>query len=543
LLTGGARTALPRQQTLRALIDWSYDLLPENERLLLRRLSVFAGSWTLEAAEYVGAGESITDMDVLDLLSHLVNKSLVVVMEPSDHQETRYRMLETIRQYSREKLMESREGDALHDRHLDYYLQTVQRAKPEFFGAKELHWLVWLEKEWGNLRAAVEWSLDQRADAGLELVNALGYFLEDHFYISDLENWVSQLVPQAVNTVRTVRRAQGLLHWAYCIATVHTDLSPLAAMIQESESIYREFEDQNGLAHCYLTAAGISTAARISSEHEATVTLYDQALELFRETQDKYWIANTLWLLGWSLEASAHTQKISCLEESLSLYQELGYISGIIEASKQLGALELRLGHFQAARRWLDEGYSILQAHATELGNSKTMSYDLGDLAFYEGNYALAQYYYEDCLAWANQKSFHFAVNWAKVRLAYALLRRGQADAAYHLFREALLSFSTSNQSVSVGFISEGIIFTLEGLASLAVAQHEFDKAVRLFAWADAMYDKTGAHRPPIEQNSVERDLTVIHSKLDDLIYNKAYQSGRALTLEQAITDALEEKA
>ena len=124
LLTGGSRTALPRQQTLRALIDWSYDLLSEPERLLLRRLSVFVGGWTFEAAEAV-----CSDLDVLSLLEQLVNKSLVVMEETQG--QARYTMLETIRQYARDKLVESGEAAALRDRHFDYFLQLSEQAEPE----------------------------------------------------------------------------------------------------------------------------------------------------------------------------------------------------------------------------------------------------------------------------------------------------------------------------------------------------------------------------------------------------------------------------
>src|SRR6202035_1116239 len=136
LLTGGSRTVVARQQTLRALIDWSYDLLSEPERLLLRRLSVFAGGWTLEAAEAVCAEEGIERWEVLDLLTALVDKSLVVE-EPGA--ETRYRLLETIRQYSRERLLEAGESAAVQRQHRDWCLALAERA--ELFGAEQAEWL------------------------------------------------------------------------------------------------------------------------------------------------------------------------------------------------------------------------------------------------------------------------------------------------------------------------------------------------------------------------------------------------------------------
>jgi predicted ATPase len=236
-LTGGARTALPRQQTLRALIDWSYDLLSEKECLLLHRLSVFSDDWGLEAAEAVGAGvgqDDISSYDVLDLLMQLVNKSLVEVVSQPGGEETRYRMLETIRQYAREKLLETGEGEQIRDRHFDYYLQAIKQADREFFSPKELVWLVWFENEWDNLRAAVEWSLPTHADLGLELVNDLGHMLSDALYnLIDMDNWLWQWVRHPLNSTRTAQRAQGLLNcslYATYVRAGQEDMSPTAGL-------------------------------------------------------------------------------------------------------------------------------------------------------------------------------------------------------------------------------------------------------------------------------------------------------------------------
>jgi predicted ATPase/class 3 adenylate cyclase len=532
LLTGGARTALPRQQTLRALIDWSYDLLSENERLLLRRLSVFAGGWMLEAAEEVCVGQDdISSYDVLDLLAQLVNKSLVDVVEQSQDSETRYRMLETIRQYAREKLLESGEGETIRNRHFDYYLRTVKRAEQEFFSPQELVWLVWFENEWDNLRAAVEWSLEKHPNTGLELVNCLGHLLADVLTnVSDMDSWLSQLVPHPLNSTRTAQRARGLVYWTLYAWYAHADdkdIFPVQSMIEESSSIYEELGDKNGLAHCFFLQANSS------NDPKTRFLRYQKALNLFRETNDKPLIALTLLNIGWWMVSLDYGSRISYLEESLSLYRELGYISGIIEALKQIGAIEVHLGNFESAHRRLDEGFAILQDHASSLGNSKILSYDLGDLAFYEGDYELAQKYYEDCLVWANQKGLSLSSSWAKVRLGYLFSRRGKVQDARLFFHEALFSFQKAE--VKIGFI-----FTLEGLASLAVAQNKYDKAVRLFAWADAIREKIGDHRPPVEQASVERDLAVVRSQLDGAASESLWTGGGASTLEQAIALAAE---
>ena len=193
LLTGGARTALPRQQTLRALIDWSYGLLSENERLLLRRLSVFAGGWTLEAAEEVGSGDGIEPDEVLDLLTQLVNKSLVIVMEQSPSGETRYRLLETIRQYAREKLLEAGGGEVVRHRHLAYLVKLVEQAEPELYRSQQVRWSNRLEDEIDNLRMALEWALATNVESGLRIAAFPWRFWQARGYLQEMGEWLAQL--------------------------------------------------------------------------------------------------------------------------------------------------------------------------------------------------------------------------------------------------------------------------------------------------------------------------------------------------------------
>ena len=174
LLTGGARTALPRQQTLRAAIDWSYDLLSENERLLLRRLAVFAGGWTLELAEQTCSDETIDQYEVMDMLGKLVDKSLVAVYESVTG--TRYRILETVRQYAREKLFESGEGERMRDQHLKVFVELAEQAEPEVRSHNQLFWLNRLDEELENLRAALEWAEGRDNESLLRLSSALWRF-------------------------------------------------------------------------------------------------------------------------------------------------------------------------------------------------------------------------------------------------------------------------------------------------------------------------------------------------------------------------------
>jgi non-specific serine/threonine protein kinase len=209
----GARTSrstVGRQRTLEAAVDWSYDLLPEPERQMLRRLSVFAGGWTLEAAEHVCASEGIDRADVLDVMSRLVDKSLVMADEEAEGRR-RYRYLETVRQYGLERLRQSGEADAVHARHFAYFLDLTRRAEPELTRAEQLRWLGLLRLEHDNLRAALEWRLssDRPGPEALALATPLHWFWLKHAYLAEGQRWLERAIAGSVEPP-AARRAEAL---------------------------------------------------------------------------------------------------------------------------------------------------------------------------------------------------------------------------------------------------------------------------------------------------------------------------------------------
>lgn len=215
LLTTGSRTAMPRHKTLRATIDWSYDLLSEAERVLFRRLSVFAGGWTLEAAETVctdeGAGASLrlAPADVLNVLSHLADKSLVIVEQHGT--QIRYRMLETIREFAREQMQASREVARMRQRHADYFLRLAQGVETKLLSAERMMWVEHLLVEIDNFRAALAWSEDtQHAEYGMRLSSALRWFWWTCGYVTEGRDWLQRALTLAGTHGEARIRAQTL---------------------------------------------------------------------------------------------------------------------------------------------------------------------------------------------------------------------------------------------------------------------------------------------------------------------------------------------
>ncbi len=246
LLTAGSRTALPRHRTLRSMIDWSYDLLREPEKLFLQRLSVFAGGWTLTAAGEVCASEGIEHRDVLDLLTSLADKNLVV-SEQEDAQ-TRYRLLETVRQYARDRLEDSGGSAAVRVRHRDYYLALAEEAHPKLRGAEQAEWLRRLEEEHDNLRAGLEWSLvEAGSKGGLRLCAALQRFWGTRGHFTEGRRWCTRVLGKAGAEERTRERAK-VLNGAGILAHFQGDYPAARAMSEESLAIGRELGDRTGIA-------------------------------------------------------------------------------------------------------------------------------------------------------------------------------------------------------------------------------------------------------------------------------------------------------
>jgi predicted ATPase/class 3 adenylate cyclase len=243
LLTGGSRTALRRQQTLQAAIDWSYQLLSEEERLLLQRLAVFAGGWTLEAAEAVGVGASIEGADVLDLLGALVDKSLVVAEGQGAHE--RYRLLETIRQYAGEKLLEAGEVGPIRDQHRDWYVGLAARAEPELTGPGEEEWLGRLEVEHDNLRAALAWSLEGDPGVGLRLAASLGGFWARHGHLVEGRRWLEAFLTRAPapDDPEEQRVRARALRRAGILASDQQDRAAARTFLAESLILFRALGD------------------------------------------------------------------------------------------------------------------------------------------------------------------------------------------------------------------------------------------------------------------------------------------------------------
>jgi predicted ATPase len=348
LLTNGSRTALPRHQTLRSLIDWSYDLLTEPEKQLLQRLAVFAGGWTLAAAEQVCCGGGILAADILTLLMNLEDKSLI--MHERMGEQVRYRLLETIRQYAADKHAANGEEARLYRvRHRDYFLALALEVNPKLGDADQVELLNLLEAEHGNLNQALRFCLEnaEEIENGLRLAAALQQFWWTRGYVDQGRRWFQELLTHSLAQAPTKMRADAL-NGAAVLARMQADYISARLLQEECLFIYRQLKDDFAIAYCL---GNLAILAWEMHDYAQARLLQEEGLELQRKLRNDEGIAYCLGNLGvmaWHQRDYAVAR--ARLEESLDILQKLQHSWGIATCLSNLGGLHLRLGDCVAAR-------------------------------------------------------------------------------------------------------------------------------------------------------------------------------------------------
>src|SRR5215218_6543617 len=374
LLTGG-RTADPRHRTLRATLEWSYELLSEPERTLFRRLSVFAGGWTLEAAEEVSSGEDIEQDDVLDILSKLVDKSLVVAeASPGVEGELRYRMLEPIRQYCQERLQESGEADATRDRHAASFLALAEKAGPELRGPRQIPWLKRLDTEQDNVRAAMTWLLEQgESEKAARIGWSLWLFWWMHGHFTEGRRWMEQALAKGVS-MPAAPRAKAL-YVAGTMADGQADRRSAEPLLEESLVLFRELKDKLGSAFA-LCGAGLVAVGQ--GRYERGIALFQEAVDLHLKLGER-WAASVVFsflAVGWFGQGDSSRAK-RVAEQGLELAREVGAAEAICVACFAGAMVAQAERENERARGLLQEG----MVHAAEAGNETNVAYCLEGLA------------------------------------------------------------------------------------------------------------------------------------------------------------------
>ncbi len=531
LLTGGSRTALPRHQTLQAAMDWSYDLLSEEERVLLRRLSVCSGGFTLEAAEMISSDGALGAPEVLDVLTHLVDKSLVLVDE--DEGQKRYRMLETVRQYGRDKLWQSGESERLRTRHREWFLALAEQAEPELRGPDQAAWLTRLDVEHKNLRAALEWSKQEpgSGEACLRLTGALWWFWNIRSHWSEARSWLEGALAHAGSTPGPARIK--VMQAAGFLAYGQDDYARAVALGEESLARCRASGDVHGVAVSF-NLLGLVAWGQGDTGYAAT--LFTQSLALFKETRDPGGIARSLYDLGNVAGAQGDYARAEAMyTESLSLARNLGDARIIADSLNNLGHVVHQQGDAERAARLLQESLSLARMLGYRQGIARGL-FRLGLVERRRGQLDRAVELLEESLGLFRDSGDRGSAAFTLATLGTLAQARGEYDLAAARLKESLHQLKELGQRGSIAK-------ALEGLAALHMARGAAERCARLLGAAEALRESIRTSVPAAERDDYERSLADARTALGDEAFAAARAAGRTLTTEQAIDFALREPA
>jgi len=540
LLTGGSRTALPRHQTLRAAVDWSYELLSEPERVLFRRLSVFAGGWTLDAAEEVCSGEEIEPEDVLGLLLQLVDRSLVLAEEqPADAGRVtgvRYRLLETLRQYGAEKLRDAGDEQAVRARHLAWGLELAEEA------GSSLRWQGGtdqgkrLDAEHDNVRAALGWSLmtetsDDARFGGQRLAGLLWRFWFMRGHLSEGRRWLDASLAVDMQDTEAHRRTRAIaLVGAGMLAGLLYDHGRADVLNAEALTLARP-TDPPQVAGLAMTMLGVAAEAR--GEADRATELYEQALALTRDVP-------RAWLTGWVLGhlgrmATAHGDyetATALLEESLAQLQKAGDRQGACWSFQYLGRIAERRGDLDRATLFFEAALAAAQDVGDRMGIARSLG-SLGRAARLQGDFAQAVEWLEESLRLSRNIGDRWGAALALGNLGRVALAQRDHQRAAALFEESLVL------SQSLTGSGRRVVYSLYHLGVVASELGQLERAGRLLGAAAVLQEAGGRAVSPLDLAERERQIAIVREVLGDERFAEVWADGQAMSLEQAIEYAL----
>ena len=486
LLRGGARDLPARQQTLRGAIDWSHGLLEEDERKLFRRLSVFSGSFALEAAEEVCRAEG--GLDALEGVESLLGKSLLRRQEKPDG-ESRLCMLQTIREYALERLEDSGEAEEVRGRHAEYYLALAEEAEWELNGPRQAMWADSLETDHDNFRAALSWSFGGgAAESGPRLANALWWFWYLRGHYGEGRTWLEQTLARD-DRVSAVSRAKAFGRAGY-LALIQNDFERAEKLSEEGVSLGRDLGEGHATAVSLLT---LGYVALFGGDHGRAEALFRETLAVFGRLGSSRDVGWGLFGLG-TLERyrGDHERAMTIFEEALALFEEAG-------------DLELRAATI----------------------------FNLGDISMLQGDHGRAKEIFEEDLTSSRGSGNKQGIMVSSSNLALIALFEGDHGLATELLRDGLALSRELGHKLDV-------VNCLEALAGAAGASGEDARAAHLWGAAEALREAIGSPPSSADRALVEPYLAEARSRTDEAAWLEAWTEGRSMAYEEAVSYALE---
>ncbi len=535
LLTGGPRSLPARQQTLRSTIQWSYDLLGTEEQALFHVLSVFEGGWTLEATEALCQETGQAYLDVLNTLAALIDNSLI----QSDEQgaeEPRFLMLQTVREFGREKLTASGELETTRMAHARYFLALAEQAEPELHGPNQATWVTRLEQEHDNLREALEWGLEkvidekaaERREIGVRLSAALKEFWMILGYYREARTFLERALALSEGT-RTNLRAR-VLRAIASVADCQGDIDRIEVVARQSLALSRELEDTCGIAESF---GSLAAAAWFRGKIVEAVSLHEEQVRLLRQVGEPGEVADALFHLAEHVSTLGEYARGQALfEEALALFRQAGnelWVGGTLAHSASW--LWFTLGDLATMRQRFQEGQALIIKVGDRAWSADCL-WIAALLALAEGEPVRASSLAQESLSIYREMGDPWYSAWLLHLLGRIEVERGEMPAARTDYQQSL----ALNQQVGEKWMTP---FNLEGLAGVVAAQGALRWAAQLWGAAESLRKAIDVPRLPVDRVGYEQAVAAARAQIGEDAFAAAWQEGWTMKLEQVIDDAL----
>jgi predicted ATPase/class 3 adenylate cyclase/Tfp pilus assembly protein PilF len=488
VVKGRVNNRSTRQQTLYETIAWSYELLHPTEQFLFKRLAIFQGGCTLEAIEAVCQDQAQSMDDLLDMLMSLIDKSLLRQQELEE--ELRFKMLYTIQGFALEQLVAAGELEALQQNHYNYYLQLAQQAAPKLRGAEQKLWLNSLDKEYDNLRSALQWCLEHEdIEAGLRLSIELWRFWLMRGYLPEGRYWLNVFL-QASNaqSIPLIVRAQAL-EGACVLATRQKDFVGAATLANEALALGQQLDNREIVGSASISLA---EAAYIQGNIQ-------HAIEL--------------------------------LENSLNIRRALGDTRGTASLLNNLGNIALQQGQFSRAAMLLEESLSLFRQEGDRLALASILN-NLGEVERYQDNFEQALMLYEESLNLSREVKYTWGIAAALSNLGAGLLRQGKQQRALQSYQEGLRLFYEMGDKF-------GMVCCLEGTAEIAYSANQLELTIQILAQTEIMRQAIGVTALQSDHRKQESVITLLRTAIGNDSFDALWTTGQTLLFDQVISQAL----
>lgn len=553
ILTRGATTLPPRQQSLRRTIEWSYHLLDEKEQQLFDRLGIFRNGWTVDAAYKICDPEAATENQSLDDLSQLLDKSLVVRL-PGQAAEQRFGMLETLREFALERLDWRQESPLLRERHTAYYRSLAEQAESKLTGPDQVIWLDRLDQDQENLRGALQWLIEQAQAATLapdfvtqenrvgppeekilavQMAAGLASYWDTRGHYSEGRHWLAQVLALSEGTsagtsagdLRLLQARAKALNKAGDLAFLQGEFAQSRVYLEESLALKRQLEDKPGIAAVLNSFGNLAVWQR---EFGLAVRVVEESLNIRKELNDQAGISATLRNLG-NIYTSTGEFRLAAeaYQESLAIAGKLNNKQGQAIGLGSLGKVFLQQEHYEQAAQLLQESLVLFE----ELGDKRRVAITLDLLGCVYMNQALYEQAFQlslKSLTIERELGDRWGIAASLTNLGNIKSRQGQLEEARHFYLESLDFLCELGER----YIGDG----LDNLAGLAIAQHDFEKAVQLCAASDNLRALTRTPRESSQQASYDKLLGQLHERLDGPTLNRVWEQGHSLALNEALS-------